>query len=83
MRQTSIKAFFSIKNLMPKQKVIYQVIKRRKEINNRMLSDVLNWPINTVTPRVNELVKMGVVYESTVKKDKKTGRLSIFWKAKK
>jgi len=48
--------------------------------NNREISVMLKLPINSVTPRVNELVKMGKLVEYKKMRDAVSNRLSIFWR---
>jgi len=47
--------------------------------NNREISVMLKLPINSVTPRVQELRKMGKLVEYKKMKDNITNRLSIYW----
>ena len=48
--------------------------------NNREISVMLKLPINSVTPRVQELRKMGKLVEYKKMKDNITNRLSIYWR---
>ena len=48
--------------------------------NNREISAMLKLPINSVTPRVNELVKMGKLVEYKKMHDNVTNRQTIFWR---
>ena len=48
--------------------------------NNREISEMLNLPINSITPRVNELVKMGKLVEHKKMRDAVSNRLSIYWR---
>ena len=47
-------------------------------MTNLELSQFLGLPINSVTPRVNELVKAGVVVRVDIK-FQMTGRTAIVW----
>ena len=49
-------------------------------INNRQIAEILNLPINSITPRVNELVKLGKLVEHKKDKDPVTNRLTIYWR---
>lgn len=49
-------------------------------ITNTEIADYIGWPINTVTPRVNELCKKGRLEEFERRKCKITGRLAIAWR---
>lgn len=51
-------------------------------LNNRQISDRTKIPINVVTPRVNELRKLGKLIEAKKERDPATNRLTIFWKLK-
>ena len=85
MKSTSLQAYYNeIKpNLGEKQKLIYEVIKSNPGgITNTELSLKTGRPINTITPRVNELVKLGHVEEYERRKCTITGRLAIAWSAK-
>lgn len=60
--ETSRDAFEGIKqSLGNKQQIVYDTIKEMGTATNEMLSDELNWPINQVTPRVNELCRFEMV----------------------
>lgn len=61
-------------------KVIYQA---DKSLTDKEISNKLNRPINTVTPRRNELVKKGLVIEDERRKCTITGRKAIAWKVRK
>lgn len=81
MQQTSL---FSYKNeILPilgeRQKVIYEALQTRKNFTNTELAHQLNFPINTVTPRVNELRKMSLVRLAETRKCEITGRMCCAW----
>ena len=63
-----------------KQKLVYDVFMRGGSWTNSELSDFLHIPINTVTPRVFELRKMGLLCEHAKRRCKQTGRTAIAWK---
>lgn len=48
--------------------------------NNRQIAKILNWPINTVTPRVLELREQGKVVLAGRRVDHYTGRTVMHWK---
>ena len=48
--------------------------------NNREMSEMLGLPINSVTLRVNELVKMKRLVKYDKMKDLITDRLTTYWK---
>ena len=81
-RQTSLAAFDAIKeSLGERQFVVLRLLRRRGAMNNRMVADELGWPINTVTPRMNELVKKGLVVPDHVGFCPVTGRKTEFWRS--
>lgn len=83
MRQTSILAFHSVrKSLSNRQMAVYRAIENIGPANNRMIADYLNYPINQITPRTNELVTKGKVIEAYRDFDPVTQRKSIFWSVK-
>lgn len=61
------------------QKVYEAFVKEEAGMTNTELSRRLGWPINTVTPRVYELRKLGVLRESTKRNCAITGRKAIEW----
>lgn len=77
-RETSRLALNSIRDLGHKQRAVYDAIKRRGIACNLEIADDLRLPINSVTPRTNELVQMRLVQEAK-KKRGPTGRLAIYW----
>lgn len=83
MRETSLQAFEEIRSeLGERQKDVYNALKELKEATNTMLSKKLSIPINQVTPRTNELVKMDLVEESYKDLCPITKRKCIFWRIK-
>ena len=81
MQQTSLDAFYTLENLRGKQQAVYSVIYNLGEACNFDIANKLGWEINRVTPRTNELVKMGKVDVSN-KRLGPTGRTVIYWKIK-
>lgn len=59
--ETSRSAYKSLKDLGDKQRVVYEAIKALGRATNEQLADYLNWPIQSVTGRVNELGKYQMV----------------------
>jgi len=47
--------------------------------SNSEMAEALGWPINTVTPRVNELRKRGLITQVDTRKCKVTGRIVKVW----
>lgn len=63
-----------------RQELVYNEIASHDDITNSELSGRLGIPINTITPRVYELRKSGVVIESRKRDCMVTGRTVIAWK---
>ena len=49
-------------------------------LNNRQIAELLDLPINTITPRVKELRVKGIIEKAGVKFDPVTNRNVIFWR---
>lgn len=83
MRTTSLFAYHTeVKpNLSSKQEKVLEAFhtSTAADMTNAELAQVLKWPINTVTPRTNELVKKGKLRESTRRRCWTTGRTAIAW----
>ena len=84
---TSILAYAEVlENLGDKQNKVYAVIRRLGSCNNKMIARELNWDINSVTGRVNELCKDHIVMQSKkdycpiVRQEENKDRLTVFWK---
>ncbi len=79
--ETSMMAFDMIQeDLGNRQFEVYKGFKKLEYANNTMLSKYLKLPINTVTPRTNELVKKGLIEFSHITTCPITRRKSKFWK---
>lgn len=79
VRPTSLLAFAEVlENLGERQVQVLKAIDQIEPCNNLMISEHLNLPINSVTPRVYELKNMGLVKEFKVDKCPYTGRTTIF-----
>lgn len=83
IQQTSFQALLDLKDsdtIGWKQHQVLTILKEFGPACNVQIAMALGWEINRVTPRTNELVKLGKVVEW--KKDiGPTGRRVIFWKA--
>ena len=82
IQQTSIKSFQSIiPELGARQRLIFRFLSARSEqsFTNLEISSSLGLPINSVTPRIFELRKIGFVVERDRRLCSVTGRLSICW----
>ena len=84
MRATSLIAFSQIVESLGDRQM--QVLKCIKEIgqpcSNLQISKYLHLPINSITPRVLELRKKGIVMMDRVGDCEFTGRKVIYWKIK-
>jgi len=81
VQQTSLLAYYDIYGSLGKrQEQVYIVIREKEAINNRMIGELLGLPINSVTPRVRELVEKGLVKQSHIAKDTVTNTKTIFWR---
>lgn len=81
IQQTSLKAYHGeIKpTLSERHKEVLSAFDREEEFTNLELSKFLNLPINSITPRVNELVKKGIIKYSYTRKCKVSGRSARVW----
>lgn len=71
-------------HLSDKQREVYIALQMSKRpINNQEVADYLGWLINTVTPRMNELVEMGKAEEAFRAVYPKTNRRTIYWQVAK
>lgn len=92
VRETSLMAYAEVlENLGERQVEVYKTIRGFGDggCNNKMIAKHLKLPINSITGRVNELRKCGIVihYKKdicpiTLKKENKE-RLTIFWRVRK
>lgn len=81
IQQTSLEAFESIKfSLGEKQLIVYNMLKDLSIANNTILAKKLGWPINRITPRINELRKMRYVTQDSIRICPITKKSTIFWK---
>ena len=85
MQNTSIQAYQNdVKpTLGQRQRAVMEALRYRPEFTNNELAEYLQWPINTVTPRIFELRAKGKVEESCRRADGVTGRKAIAWRIKK
>lgn len=82
VQETSLETYHGeVKEMMgEKQKAVLEAFAARESFTNSELSDFLGWPINTITPRVFELRKLGRLVEMEKRICSKTGRKAIAWK---
>jgi DNA-binding MarR family transcriptional regulator len=84
IRATSLLAYQEVLLSLGERQI--QVLKAIKEIqpcNNLMLSKKLNLPINSITPRCQELRKKGLVRYAFKQECPITKRMSMFYEIKK
>ena len=80
IRTTSLEAYTELLyTLGEKQQTILHTIKKYPNTSNHDIARILQWEINTVTPRVYELREMGYVLENGEKTDRLTGRRCMRW----
>lgn len=82
VQQMSILAYKEIQDLGARQRQVLNIIRSRGFANNLEIAKDLGLPINSVTPRTNELVAKGLVQESHKDYCPITGKLVIFWEEK-
>ena len=81
IQETSLEAYRALQpELGSMQNMIYNILKTYPGLSNLDISRIIKKPINSVTPRVNELRKMGLVILSHHKKDRITRRRVMCWK---
>ena len=66
IQQTSLDAFKQVE-ITQSQRIVYNLLNRYSNLTNSEIAVFLEWSINRVTPRVNELVKLGKVEQSTIR----------------
>jgi transcription initiation factor IIE alpha subunit len=80
IQPTSLVSYYEIlPNLGKRQKMVLEVIENNPEITNTEIAAQLKFPINSITPRVFELRKKGLVCISRIRKCKVTGKNVIAW----
>ena len=80
-QETSRVAFQEIEHKIgEKQKIVYDCLKDLESANNTIIAFKLGWRINTVTPRINELRKMGLVVMDCKRMCPITKKMTLFWR---
>lgn len=83
IQNTSMEAYYSILGeLGDRQQQVLDIIKKYPNISNHEISNILDIPINSVTPRVKELRDLGLVVFCDIKLDRTTNRNVMTWKVK-
>lgn len=82
MAKTSLDAYYSLepKKVETMKMKVYDMISKAAYPSNKDLSRLMGVEINRITPRVNELVKEGLVIEGGVKTDPFTKKQCKWWK---
>jgi len=78
---TSLKAYHTdvLPTLGARQEAVLEAFKHKENFTNGELASFLEWPINTVTPRVFELRQKKILKKYSVRPCKVTGRICIAW----
>lgn len=66
-------------DLGDRQRIVFETLDAHPDRSNRELAELLNWPINTITPRIKELREMGAVAQYGIKYDSQTNRNVMTW----
>ena len=85
MQVTSLETYEKIKKeLGRRQAKVLEIFDayNHRTLTNTEIAAILEWPINTVTPRVFELREKGIVKEDCKRKCGVTGRTAIAWRIK-
>jgi len=84
IRSTSLDAYNEIAPTLGKrQQLVLKAIKRAsRAVSNRELAKYLGLEINQITPRVNELVKLGLVFADCKRVCRIGKRNAIHWRMK-
>ncbi len=82
VRNTSVQAYHSISDLSKRQMNVFYAIDELKKACNMDIAEHLELPINSITPRTNELVQADMVEESHRDVNPKTGKRVIYWRIK-
>ena len=80
---TSLIAYAEVlENLGERQTLVYAAIRTLKSCNNQMICNFLGLPINSITPRVNELRKLHIVMMDKKDMCPYTKMLTCFWRVR-
>lgn len=83
VQTTSLFTYMNIvkPTLGKRQRIVLEKLQERENMTNLEIAESLNLPINSITPRVFELRKLGYVYESKRRVCKISGYIAIAWMA--
>ena len=81
VQETSLDAFRELKKgkLSARRQEVLNGFGQLKTATNLEVSDLIKIPINSVTPRTNELVKLGVLLKMGLRKCSISGNTAIVW----
>jgi predicted transcriptional regulator len=80
-RNTAVQSYHDIVDSLPDRRMaVYNALLELKTACNLDVAEFLKLPINRITPRMNELVSLGVVTEDHRGICGTTGRRVIYWK---
>jgi len=83
IRETSLRAYLEIKPSLGKRQLeVLNALKELKIASNTQIADYMNRPINTITPRINELRGKGLVVCSHKGICPITKMMVMLWKVK-
>jgi hypothetical protein len=92
IQDTSLEAYLKLKKADTRRDQVLQTLRLLPDATNAELADKLGWPINRVTPRINELrvrepgekakIKLGLVLDAGRRTCRVTGSTAHAWKAK-
>ena len=82
IQDTSVSAYREITNLSSRQRQVYDTILVLGCPTNLEISTFTRIPINQITPRTNELVKLGLVCECEKRQCSISKRMAISWRIK-
>lgn len=82
-RNTAVETYHDIIDTLPdKRMVVYKALLEIQPACNLDIAYQLKMPINRITPRMNELVKLDIVCEDHRGLCARTNRRVIYWKVK-
>lgn len=79
VQQTQLESYHGLRDVGAKQEIVYRAISTLGRASDYDVANYLNLPINRITPRRNELFRMGLVKEATRDISPHTGKRVIFW----
>lgn len=81
IQDTSIEAWKHLQDKLGyNQKQVLAAIRKYPNSTNNELADILDWTINRVTGRVNELRKLNLVEDGGKRRDRITGNNAHIWR---